>query len=149
MKRMEGETKWLNKGCYRVCIISGRSLSKKSKSQSVAIAYHRNAMDELTHSGKKLFQMLSCNILFFVVHKNDFLHTAFNIGSLNISLLRRYCWEEIIDMDSWGFEPQASPMPRGRSTADLRAHFCRVLKKRGEIKFMDLSGLEHWNRRIK
>ena len=36
-------------------------------------------------------------------------------------------------MDSWGFEPQASPMPRGRSTADLRAHYS-IIKESGYIK---------------
>lgn len=59
---------------------------KKSKSQSVAIAYHRNAIDKLTHSGKNFFKCFPVTFSLFIVHENDFLHTAFNIGSLNISL---------------------------------------------------------------
>ena len=39
-------------------------------------------------------------------------------------------------MDSSGFEPEASPMPRGRSSADLRAQR-KPYNHHQQIKFLD------------
>ena len=60
--------------------------------------------NSLSNDLKELFDNCYLNIL--KVKITDFLHMT--------------------SMDSWGFEPQASPMPRERSSADLRAPVASV-----------------------